>query len=76
MTRRKRLPAEAIPSLELACFGGPRDGELVTLHNLRPVFIEGELAGYRADDEPTPTDEGTYVVTGSLRLEWTARLKD
>lgn len=69
----RRLPTEAIPALELVCFGGPLDGRRLTLHNLRPAFMNGQLAGYVADDEPQATDEGAYIVTAGLRLEWEPR---
>lgn len=69
----KGRPSEAIPELEFECVGGRMDGEKVTLHNVKPIFLDGELAGYLADDEPMPTDEGAYVVTADLLLMWTLR---
>ena len=73
MPRRRPLPTEAIPALTLECQGGPRDGERVTVHGLRPFYVGGQLAGYVGQDEPLPTDAGAYVVTRALRLEWEPR---
>jgi len=70
------LPTEAIPEFAVDVIGGPQDGERLLLHNLRPVFMGGQLAGYLADDEPTPTEAGAYVVTAELRLEWEPREED
>lgn len=66
-------PREVIPEVDLECVGGPLDGQRRTLHNLLPAYLRGHLAGYVADDEPAASDEGCYVVTEHLVLEWVPR---
>lgn len=75
MPSSPKVPAN-IPELEVECWGGPRDGQRLTLHNLEPVIVDGELAGYMAEDEPRPTEEGAYVVSPCLRLEWVLRIQE
>jgi hypothetical protein len=62
-----------LPRLSVEAIGGPRDGERFDLVDLRALVIDGDLYGYVPANGPEPTEDGTYVVTPDLRLEWDPR---